>query len=206
MLLGSASIVIGYLLGAFPAAYLIAKYRKGIDIREVGVRNMGAGNVMQEVGMWEGAVVVVADIGKGSATIFIAQMLSVSQPWLLVAGLAAILGHNFPVYIGFRGGKGVATLIGVFLVLSPVVMGITLPIIGIALLFTRHIFTSIAIAAPFFLAALWQVEKSPILLFYALGIVLFVLFRSRHRLKEVKTVTARTVREIKAITSRVKEQ
>ena len=206
MLLGSASIVIGYLLGSFPAAYLIAKYRKSIDIREVGVRNMGAGNVMREVGMWEGAVVAVADIGKGSAAIFIAQMLSVSQPWLLVAGLAAILGHNFPVYIGFRGGKGVATLIGVFLVLSPVVMGITLPIIGIALLFTRHIFTSIAIAAPFFLAAIWQVEKSPILLFYALGIVLFVLFRSRHRLKEVKTITARTVREIKAITSRVKEQ
>ncbi|GAI99486.1 unnamed protein product, partial [marine sediment metagenome] len=104
------------------------------------------------------------------------------------------------------GGKGVATLIGVFLVLSPVVMGITLPIIGIALLFTRHIFTSIAIAAPFFLAAIWQVEKSPILLFYALGIVLFVLFRSRHRLKEVKTITARAAREIKAITSRVKEQ
>jgi len=206
MLLGSASIVIGYLLGSFPAAYLIAKYRKGIDIREVGVRNMGAGNVMREVGMWEGAVIAVADIGKGSATIFIAQMLSVSQPWLLVAGLAAILGHNFPVYIGFRGGKGVSTLIGVFLVLSPLVMGITLLIIGIALLFTRHIFTSVAIAAPFFLAAIWQVEKSPILLFYALGIVLFVLFRSRHRLKEVKTITARAVREIKAITSRVKEQ
>jgi len=206
MLLGSASIVIGYLLGSFPAAYLIAKYRKGIDIREVGVRNMGAGNVMREVGMWEGAVIAVADIGKGSATIFIAQMLSVSQPWLLVAGLAAILGHNFPVYIGFRGGKGVSTLIGVFLVLSPLGMGISLLIIGIALLFTRHIFTSIAIAAPFFLAAIWQVEKSPILLFYALGIVLFVLFRSRHRLKEVKTITIRAVREIKAITSRVKEQ
>lgn len=206
MLLGSASIVIGYLLGSFPAAYLIAKYRKGIDIREVGVRNMGAGNVMREVGMWEGVVSAVADIGKGSATIFIAQMLSVSQPWLLVAGLAAILGHNFPVYIGFRGGKGVSTLIGVFLVLSPLAMGISLLIIGIALLFTRHIFTSVAIAAPFFLAAIWQVEKSPILLFYALGIVSFVLFRSRHRLKEVKTITARAVREIRAITSRAKEQ
>ena len=205
MLLGSASIVIGYLLGSFPAAYLIAKYRKGIDIREVGVRNMGAGNVIREVGMWEGAVSAVADIGKGSATIFIAQMLSVSQPWLLVAGLAAILGHNFPVYIGFRGGKGVSTLIGVFLVLSPLAMGISLLIIGIALLFTRHIFTSVAIAAPFFLAAIWQVEKSPILLFYALGIVLFVLFRSRHRLKEVKTITIRMVREIRAITSRAKE-
>ena len=185
MLLESASIVIGYLLGSIPAGYIAAKLRKGIDIREVGVRNMGAGNVMREVGRWAGAVVAVADIAKGSAAILVAQVLGVSQIWLLGGWLAGILGPNFPIYIGFRGGRGVATVLGVFLVLAPVVIGITCGIIGLALLFTFHIFSSVAIAAPFFPFIVWQIEGSPTLIFYAVAIVLFIAFRSRRRLKEV---------------------
>jgi len=83
MLLGFASIIIGYLLGSFPAAYIIAKQRKGIDIREVGVRNMGSGNVKREVGLWEGFVVLIADVAKGAGAILVAQALGVPQPWVL---------------------------------------------------------------------------------------------------------------------------
>ena len=75
ILLGIAAVAIGYLLGGFPTAYIVARLRKGIDIREVGVRNMGAGNIIREIGKMEGAVVSIVDIGKGTAVIYIAQAL-----------------------------------------------------------------------------------------------------------------------------------
>lgn len=204
MLLEFASVIIGYLLGSFPAAYIVAKLRRGIDIREVGVRNMGGANVIREVGKWEGSLVLILDMGKAALAIYIAQLLGVSQFWVLAAGFAAMLGHNYPVYIGFRGGKGVATVMGMFFVLSPVAMGITTAIIGVVLLFTRSFFVAVAITAPFFLLVIWQVEGAPVLIIFALAIVAFQLFRSRHRLKEVKTVTVRAARELRELAAKVK--
>jgi len=204
MLLGLVSIVIGYLLGSIPAAYVVTKYIKGIDIREVDTRNMGAGSVIRQVGRRAGAVVAVTDIAKGSAAIVVAQALGVAQPWVLAAGFAAILGHGFPVYIGFRGGQGVATIMGIFFVLAPEVMAITYGIIAIILLFTRSLFVSIAIASPFFLLTIWQIEGSAILIYYALAIVAFVMFRSRRQLILVKTVTIRRAKEVKAIAGKAK--
>ena len=188
MLQEIAYILAGYMLGAIPTAFIVAKLRKGIDIREVGRGNMGAVNVMREVGMWEGAFVVLVDVGKGAATIAIGQALGLSQSWLLGAGGAAVLGHSYPVYVGFRGGQGVATLIGVVLALSPLVAGIACGTVGIALLLTRHIFASIVVTAPFFLLTMWLVERSPALLYFALAVILFIGFRSRRGLKEMIVV------------------
>ncbi len=194
MLLEIASVIIGYLLGSFPAAYIIAKYRKGIDIREVGVRNMGGANVIREVGKWAGALTLIFDIGKGAVSIYIAQLLDVSLPWVLAAGFAAMLGHNYPVYIGFRGGKGIATVMGIFFVLSPLAMAGTTVIIGILILITRSIFVAVEIASPFFLLLVWYVEGVGAMFFCTVAIVVFQLFRSRGRLKELKTVTTRMAR------------
>jgi len=191
MLLGTTSVIIGYLLGSFPAAYIVARYRKGIDIREVGVRNMGSANVIREVGKWAGALVVVFDIGKGAASIYIAQLLGVPLPWVLAAGFAAMLGHNYPVYIGFRGGKGIATVMGIFFVLSPLSMAITTAIIGVFLLFTRSFFIAVELASPFFLLLVWYVEGVGAIFFCAVAIVAFQLFRSRGRLKEAKMMINR---------------
>lgn len=197
MFLEIASVIIGYLLGSFPAAYIIAKLIKGIDIRDVGVRNMGGANVIREVGKWAGALTLIFDIGKGALSVYIAQLLGVSLPWVLAAGFAAMLGHNYPVYIGFRGGKGVATVMGIFFFVAPVIMGITTGIIGLALLLTRSFFVAVALAAPFFLLLVWLVEGEAVLIYYALAIVAFQLFRNRHRLKEVKIITGRRAREFK---------
>jgi glycerol-3-phosphate acyltransferase PlsY len=185
-LLEVASIVVGYLLGSFPAAYIVAKYRKGIDIRDVGVRNMGGANVIREVGKWEGVLTLVLDMGKGAASVYIAQLMGVSLPWVLAAGFAAMLGHNYPVYIGFRGGKGVATVMGVFFVLSPLAMGITTLIIGAFLLFARSFFVAVEMASPFFLIMIWYVEGVGPMFYCTVAIVAFQLFRSRGRLKEIK--------------------
>ena len=107
--LGVASIIIGYLLGSFPSAYIVAKLRKGIDIRDVDVHNMGAGATFRQVGIWEGLVVLFADVAKGAGAVLIAQAFGLSQLWLLGAGTAALLGHAYPIYVGFRGGQGVAS-------------------------------------------------------------------------------------------------
>jgi len=188
-LVNVAAPVIGYLLGSIPAAYIMAKWRKGIDIREVGVGNMGAGNVIREVGLVEGAVVAVADIGKGAAAIAVAQfLLGVSQAWVLGAGLAAIMGHSFPIYIGFRGGQGVATVIGIFSVLAPLATLITLVPLGAVLLISRNIFASTLVMGPLLPLVVWLVEGSTTLTLYALGIVGLLVFRSRHRLREARAV------------------
>lgn len=191
MLLGLIAILIGYLLGSIPVAYIIAKLRKGIDIRKVGVGNMGAGNVMREVGLWEGVVVALVDIGKGAAAILVAQALGVSQPWLLAAGFAAILGHCFPFSIGFRGGQGVSTIIGVFLVLVPGIMIVILGLMGIALFFTRHIFSMTCIVAPFLPLLIGLSGRPAMLFFYSLAVIVFVVFRNRHRLKELRLIASK---------------
>jgi glycerol-3-phosphate acyltransferase PlsY len=195
MWLGIASILIGYLLGSFPSAYIMAKLRKGIDIRDVDVRNMGAAAVFRQVGMWEGAVVFLADMAKGVGAVLIARTLGLPQPWLLGAGAAAILGHAYPAYIGFRGGQGVATIIGIFLTVSPKAMIVTLLIMGLALLFTRHIFSMVCISAPFLPLFIWLFYGIGAVFYYSLAIIAFVLFRSRHRLREFRPISSSAKRK-----------
>lgn len=204
MLLGTTSIIIGYLLGSFPAAYIITRYKKGIDIREVGVRNMGGANVIREVGKRAGALALVLDIGKGAASVYIAQLLGVSTPWVLAAGFAAMLGHNYPVYIGFRGGKGISTVMGIFFVLSPLAMAGTTAVIGVFLLFTRSFFVAVELTMPFFLLLVWYIEGVGAIFFCAVAIVAFQLFRSRGRLKEVKAIINRW-RETKKQAAKIEE-
>ena len=114
-LLITATLIGAYLLGSIPTAFIIGKFRKGTDIREVGSKNMGAMNVIYNVGFWWGALVLVIDIGKGVLAMVIAKMLLMPEIPLAyyAAGIVVILGHNFPVFLKFRGGKGGATAVGV---------------------------------------------------------------------------------------------
>ena len=111
------SVLIGYLLGSFPTAYIVARAKQGIDIREVGVRNMGAANAFRQLGAKAGIAVFLADAGKGALAILIARVASLPMVAILFTGLAAVIGHNWPVFIRFRGGRGESTTIGVLLTL-----------------------------------------------------------------------------------------
>jgi glycerol-3-phosphate acyltransferase PlsY len=187
MWLGIASIIIGFLLGSFPSAYIITRVRKGADIRKIDQSgNMGAGAVFRQVGRWEGGLVAAADIGKGAAAVLVAQAIGVPQPWVLAAGFAALLGHNYPPYVGFRGGQGVATIIGIFLVLAPKAMACTLGVLGLALLLTRHLFTMTCIAAPFLALFIWVFNGIGMVFYFSLFIIAYVLFRSRNRLRDFR--------------------
>jgi len=191
VLLGFVAILIGYLLGSIPTAYIIAKLRKGIDIREVDTGNMGAGSTFRQIGRWEGALVFIVDAAKGAAAILVAQVLGVSQPFVLATGFASILGHSFPFSIGFRGGQGISTIVGIFSVLAPEVTLVLLGLLGIALLVTLHIFSMTCIVAPFLPLLIWIFDGSAMLIFYSIAVILFVVFRNRNRLKEFRLVANR---------------
>jgi glycerol-3-phosphate acyltransferase PlsY len=125
------SIVVAYLLGAIPFAYIAGRLTKGVDIRRVGGGNVGTTNVLREVGTASGLLVFAGDVLKGVLAILIAKWLGVSIVIVFIAGRAAGGGHNWSVFIGVGGGKGGATTIGVFFALVP---GYTAVIFGIMLL------------------------------------------------------------------------
>jgi len=111
------ALVCAYLLGSIPAAYIVGNLQKKKDIREIGTRNMGAMNVFYEIGFWWGLVVLLTDVGKGVAAMAIAEALKVHEYIYLLSGIVAVLGHSFPIFLGFKGGKGGATSIGVLIYL-----------------------------------------------------------------------------------------
>jgi glycerol-3-phosphate acyltransferase PlsY len=178
MLLGILALVTGYLLGSFPTAYIIGRWRKDVDIREVGVGNMGAANVFREIGPWEGILCWAGDVAKGSAAILVSQALGVDQPWILGAGAGALVGHNFPIYVGFRGGKGGATTMGIFLVLTPIPMLIAFTALSIPYIFFRRIFIAMCIVAPFLPLLIWFLEGSLVFTLYSLALLLFMGLRN----------------------------
>jgi len=131
------SLIAAYFLGSIPSAYLAGRIRKGIDIRQVGSHNMGAMNTFYNVGFFSGVLVLITDLGKGAAAVALARWLGVPFEMELVAGVFAILGHNFPVWLRFRGGKGGAPLIGVFFFLMPWGIPIGFGFLIIFMLLTR---------------------------------------------------------------------
>jgi glycerol-3-phosphate acyltransferase PlsY len=189
---GILSIIIGYLLGSIPTAYIVSRLRKGIDIRTVGSGNMGSANVMREIGTREGIFVGLIDIAKGAGAILIAQTLNISDLWVFGAGFAALVGHNFPVFAGFRGGKGSATVIGIFLVLAPLSMLVTLVIVAIPFFTTRKFSAAILIGIALVVVGfvllplfIWLLEGSLELVRYVLAIGIFMLVRNLSGIKQV---------------------
>ncbi|MCL1631840.1 glycerol-3-phosphate 1-O-acyltransferase PlsY [Sporolactobacillus sp. CPB3-1] len=113
------SIIISYLIGSISFSYLITKKIKKIDIRKTGSGNAGATNTMRVLGTGPAIGVLLLDVLKGVVCIIIARALGLTDWMVALSGLAAIAGHDFPIYYGFKGGKGVATTIGVFFMIMP---------------------------------------------------------------------------------------
>ena len=190
------AIVIGYVFGSFPAAYLAGRLRKRVDIRDVGSRNMGAMNVFYQVGPAEAALVTLADLGKGIGAILLVHYLlgkDLISPFDFLTGLtatAAILGHIFPVFLKFRGGKGAATTIGILVFLMPWALPFLFTFFGIALLMTRNptfSYSLLLIVFPF-VAGFVYVDHygAPLsLVFYSTGLGIFLGIQYIPRLKEM---------------------
>jgi glycerol-3-phosphate acyltransferase PlsY len=110
----------GYLLGSIPTGLLLTKLFSKVDPRKVGSKNIGATNIFRTAGKTLGILTLAGDVLKGMIPIGIAMQLDLPDPWIAVAGATPFLGHIFPIFLGFRGGKGVATALGVYLPISPI--------------------------------------------------------------------------------------
>lgn len=177
------AIAIGYLLGSIPFAYIAGRLRKGADIRQVGGGNVGALNTMREVGVAVGFAVLFADIAKGSIAVLIAQWLGLSLIWVFVVGFAAVAGHNWPIFLRFKGGKGAATTMGVLLALVPREFGISFAIIVLIVVVTSNFRLAIGIGFALLPVIVWQFGGSGMLIIYSLVLPLFCGVRSLTELK-----------------------
>jgi glycerol-3-phosphate acyltransferase PlsY len=153
-MLSVAVVLFSYLLGSIPSAYIAGRVFKGIDIRNFGDGNVGAINAGRVLGRTTGIIVMIADVSKGAIAVLIAQAFA-SQPVILLAGFVVVVGHNWSIYIRFKGGVGQSTTIGVFVALLPHAMGILLAASAISFLITRNrILAGVTQFAPLWLVAL----------------------------------------------------
>jgi glycerol-3-phosphate acyltransferase PlsY len=146
---------------------------------------MGGANVMREIGTQEGVFIGLIDIAKGAGAILIAQALDIPELWVFGTGFAALVGHNFPVFARFKGGRGSATIIGIFLVLAPKSILVTLAVVAIPFFTTRKFMAALFIGFGLLPLFVWLLEGSLMLVCYVLVIDLFMLIRNLSGIKQV---------------------
>jgi glycerol-3-phosphate acyltransferase PlsY len=172
-------LVVGYLLGSIPFAYLLARRHRGIDLRLAGSGNVGAANLLRNTTKKIGVSAMALDMGKGIATVLVARQIEPGAAAPAVAGIAAVLGHIYPVWLGFRGGKGVATTCGVFVILAPVATAIASVLFVLTVWWTRYVSLGSVVASAM-LAPLAYFTGSPAIIVVGAVIVAAVVIE-RHR-------------------------
>jgi len=189
----TAFIITGYLIGSIPFALLLARRWGTADLRRIGSGNLGAANVMRASGVTAGVLVALLDLAKGAASVALAERFSGNAAAPALAGLAAIVGHIYPVWLRFRGGKGVATACGVFSVLMPAVVPPVLAIFLGTVWLTKYISLGsmlATIALPPIAYAVGSPAPAVVAAFAASAII---VFRHRSNLARLRTGTERRI-------------
>ena len=172
-----------YLLGSIPFGLLLAKLFGGVDLRKSGSGNIGATNVARVVGPLAGILTLAFDTGKGAAAVWLAgRVTNESATWMMIAAFTVLLGHCFPPWLKFKGGKGVATALGVFLALCPPAAGSALLLFVLCVAYWRYIsLGSVAGAAamPLLIYFLWAPRRAPPIIVNVgtLAIALLVIYK-----------------------------
>jgi glycerol-3-phosphate acyltransferase PlsY len=172
IILSIVALILAYLIGSIPASFLVARYKKGVDIRTVGSRNAGTMNVIYQIGFFWGLLVLFIDIAKGALAVFVSVLLGTPFVVHLFAGLFSVLGHNFPFFLKFKGGKGGATCIGVLIYLLPWAAPFYLGLFLLMLLFTRYATLSYSVAFICFPLIAWLIYHDTVLIIYSIIILL----------------------------------
>lgn len=193
------AILVGYLLGAIPFGYVIGRMR-GVDVREYGSGRTGGTNVLRSAGRLAASVTIGFDLLKGVAAVLLARFFVGTEAAAALAGVAAVIGHDWSVFIGFKGGAGTGTSMGGYFVLAPVptiAVGIFSAIIGFGLLRYASV-TSILICclmSPALLIAVLFFDEPPEHLAYALAVAAIVLFSHRPNIRRLLRGTERRIGE-----------
>ena len=188
---GLFSLLLAYLLGAIPTGYLISRWVADLDIRDVGSGSTGATNVLRQVGKGPALVVFLVDVAKGTTAVLLARSLQLGDEWQVLAGLAALAGHIWPVWLGWKGGKAVATGLGMLLGLSWPVGLACFGVFVTVLSFSRIVsLASVSAAISLPLLMLWSFVGSsfrPAYLVLSLIAMVLVVWRHRSNLKRLLT-------------------
>ena len=179
-------ILVGYLIGSINLLIVLSR-KKGKDIREQGSGNAGATNTLRTMGKKTAAIVLLFDILKGVVVVLLAKLMSglAQDPNLFIqlAAIAVIVGHNFPIYYGFKGGKGVATSLGVITVINPLSAVICLLFAIVLMVITKMVSLSVMLAAVLF--PILIIFFAPNYFIFALVIVLLLIYRHRANIKRI---------------------
>lgn len=171
MAAGALGVLLAYLLGAIPFGYFLVKLKRGEDVRGVGSGSTGATNVARAAGPVVGLLTLLLDIGKGFAAVLAAAWLGASDPaWPAAAAVAAIMGHSFPVFLRFRGGKSVATALGAFLYFAPLAAAAALGVWLIVVAIWRFVSLGSVLAAAAFPLFAFGLYRPPLASTLAAGV------------------------------------
>lgn len=186
------AVTVAYLVGSIPFAFLLTRHR-GIDLRRAGSGNVGASNVLRTTGVRAAVLAMVLDGVKGSIAVLIAQLLSAGPVAAVIAAFASVIGHVYPIWLRFRGGKGVATAAGAFAVLAPEALGIAVSVFVIAVLATRFISVG-SMAGALTLALVATFSDAPaIVAIGATASALIIIYRHRENLARLVAGTERRI-------------
>ena len=184
------SVLIGYLAGSVPFAFLLAR-KAGVDVRLAGSGNVGAANVLRTTGPGRGVVVLMLDVAKGAAAVLLAHAIAGGATLVALTGAAAIVGHIYPVWLRFHGGKGVAVAAGVFSVLAPAATAIAGSLFLVTVWLTRYVSLG-SVAATVALPPVAWLSGAPLTVVLAAGGTgILILFRHRANLRRLLAGTER---------------
>ena len=177
-------ILFGYLLGSVPVGFILG-LRSGVDVRETGSGNVGATNVARVVGKRQGILTLIADAAKGFLPVILAMQLGASLGVTISVGMGAFVGHLYPIFLRFKGGKGVATALGVFLALAPMATLVLVALFALTVLTSRIVSLSSilsAVAAP---VVFWLFSYPPLVVSMAAFIALAITWRHQSNIRRM---------------------
>jgi glycerol-3-phosphate acyltransferase PlsY len=181
-------VLTAYLLGSVPTGYILGSLA-GVDVRKAGSGNVGATNVARVAGKRHGIFTLIADVAKGFVPVIIAIHLNFSPLATACVGIAAFLGHLYSVFLRFKGGKGVATAVGVFLALAPWATLVLILIFAAVLLATRAVSLSSMVAAAAAPLVLWLSSHPPIYVWMSFLIAVMIVLRHRENIQRLLSGT-----------------
>jgi len=178
-------LLFSYLIGSIPFSLIFAKLLKGVDVRQIGTGNVGASNTLISAGKTAGILAALFDLTKGFAVIIMARSFSNSDWVIALAGFLAILGHDFPIYLKFKGGKGVATTMGAILAINPYAVWVGMGIYILLLILTRYMILSTLLAVSVLPLVLFYLKEDVWYIIFAVAAALLMIFVHREDIRRL---------------------